>query len=363
MGRGGMASVYRAEHRVLGREVALKILHARYAEEETMVGRFINEARSLASIAHAGIVAIHDIGRTRAGDFYTVMELLEGETLGERLDEIGRLSEARTVKIARQVACALAAAHVHGVIHRDIKPDNIFLIPDAEVPGGQRVKVLDFGIAKMKEMGQSDLTAAGIVVGTPAYMAPEQCTPNAAIDGRADIYSLGALMYRMITGQKPFGASDEYELLRSHLHVVPPTPMAVGAEISPVLDAIIMKCLAKDPEGRFASMRDLAERLTELEAAVEISGPIAAPYIEQSAVLPAPQWTLTVDVPIAARTTHLLYAPREGTAVDIDLSDLDEEDGEEVTHRPPARRLLWPAAGAAVLVVVALYLSNLLGYI
>ena len=298
MGRGGMASVYRAEHRVLGREVALKILHAEYTTEDTMVNRFVHEARSMAAIEHPGILGIQDIGRTRDGDFYMVMELLKGETLGERLDEIDKLSEARALKLIRQVACALAVAHDHGVIHRDIKPDNVFLIPDSEVPGGERVKVFDFGIAKSTGIVADELTGVGIVIGTPAYMAPEQCSPNARVDGRADIYGLGGLMYRMVTGQKPFTSTNEFELLRSHRFEIPRTPIEVGASISLGLEAVIMRCLAKDPADRFQSMYELAEQLAELESKVEISGPMSAPYLEQpfSPAL-AERKTTPMDIP------------------------------------------------------------------
>ena len=330
-----MASVYRAEHRVLGREVALKILHARYAKEETMVNRFVNEARSMASIEHPGILAIQDIGKSRDGDFYTVMELLRGGTLGQRLHEIDRISEARTLKLARQIACALAAAHERHVIHRDIKPDNVFLVPDAEVPGGERVKVLDFGIAKVTGVVQSDLTAVGIVVGTPAYMAPEQCTPNADVDGRADIYGLGGLMYRMVTGQKPFTSIDEYELLRSHLYAIPESPIELGSAISLAFDQTIMKCLAKEPDARYQSMHELAERLAELEAAVEISGPVAAPYIERPGPTPAAT-TVPMNVPAAAAAALQQELQNEQKArkverieltdVEIDVSDLREEE-------------------------------------
>ncbi len=339
LGRGGMASVYLAEHRVLGREVALKILHARYAEEETMVNRFVNEARSMASIEHPGILAIQDIGQSRDGDFYTVMELLRGETLGERLDKLERISEARTLKLARQIACALGAAHDRGVIHRDIKPDNVFLVPDAEVPGGERVKVLDFGIAKVTGVVQNDLTAVGIVVGTPAYMAPEQCTPNAEVDGRADIYGLGGLMYRMVTGQKPFTSFDEYELLRSHLYATPESPIELEAPISSAFDQAIMRCLAKEPDERFQSMHELAECLSSLESVVEISGPMTAPYIQQLGPLPSAK-TVPMNVPtetVAALQQELQNKPEshwlehkverfELTEVEIDVSDLREEE-------------------------------------
>ncbi|MCG8423197.1 MAG: serine/threonine protein kinase [Proteobacteria bacterium] len=361
IGRGGMAVVYLAEHRILGNEVALKVLHARYNKQQTMVHRFVNEARTMASIRHSSIVAIHDIGRSRECDLYTVMELLRGETLGQRIERVGRLSEARTIKIARQIAAALAAAHERGAIHRDIKPNNIFLIADSEVPGGERVKVLDFGIAKRKGMGGGELTAVGVVIGTPAYMAPEQCTPNTEVDGRSDIYSLGALMYRMVTGERPFATGDEYELMWNHLHATPDTPIERGASISMALNRAIMTCLAKDPAVRFQSMHELSEHLAVVEAdAVEISGPIVPPQTMQRLPLPAPPPRpegIMVDPGSPAQASLEAY-DCGCTEVEIRVADMAEQ-----AATVPSRRahLIWSTVGGLVLAGAIIVLSTLLG--
>lgn len=334
IGRGGMAAVYRAEHRVLGHSVAFKLLHPMLSRQPTMTKRFINEACSMAAIAHPGIVAIHDIGRTEDGRMYTVMEMLHGETLGERLDRDGVLDEAQTLSIARQIASALGAAHDNGIVHRDIKPDNIFLAVDPELPSGERAKVLDFGIAKITtdEAKVENLTAVGVVVGTPSYMSPEQCVPNSLVDGRADIYSLGALMFRMLTGERLFRSTDEIAMIHSHRHANPPHPRERGADISAGFETAIMICLSKDPAQRFRSMHELASRLAALE--IELAYARLTPahddaddtFLEPQRVLalplPAPLSKSTSDT-IARPNAVAKSQPIEYTEVEIDVAEFE----------------------------------------
>ena len=261
IGSGGMARVHEARHRFLGHRVAIKLLYPEYCGDRQLVRRFCNEGRAAAAIEHPGVVRYFDVGRTPAGDVYLVMELLVGESLHRRLER-GRLSEAAAVGIGRQIAAAAAAAHAHGLVHRDIKPENVFLVLDPEVPGGERVKVLDFGIAK--RMLRED-TSPGVVVGTPAYMAPEQCQPGMPVDGRADVYGLGALLHRMVTGQPLFESANDVGLMCQQVHDAPPTPRALGVPVSDALERLLATCLAKHPDDRFPSMAALADMLSALE--------------------------------------------------------------------------------------------------
>jgi serine/threonine protein kinase len=260
IGSGGMARVYEARHRFLGHRVAIKLLYPEHCSDRHLVRRFCNEGRAAAAIEHPGIVRYFDVGRTAEGDVYLVMELLVGESLHRRLMR-GRLPEAAAVAVGRQIASAMAAAHAHGLVHRDIKPENVFLLLDPEVPGGERVKVLDFGIAKRTLRAD---TSPGIVVGTPAYMAPEQCQPGMPVDGRADVYGLGALLHRMVTGQPLFESANDVGLMCQQVHDTPPTLRALGIPVSDAFDRLVATCLAKDPGDRFPSMAALADMLVAL---------------------------------------------------------------------------------------------------
>jgi serine/threonine-protein kinase len=267
LGVGGMGQVFVAEHGILGHEVAIKILHGRYLEDDEMRARFLNEARAVAKLKHPSIVDLFDFGYLEDGTGYIIMELLSGQSLRERLGA-GPLAIDEATELARQVAAALGAAHDQGVVHRDLKPDNIFLVADSEATGGQRAVVLDFGLAKQVavETTDTELTNSGFVVGTPAYMSPEQCRGVRDLDGRSDIYALGAVIYRMCTGKRPFDADSPGELLGQHLYVEPTRPRTLRPEITRELEDIILRCLAKQPEERFADARELAESLSKLGA-------------------------------------------------------------------------------------------------
>jgi serine/threonine protein kinase len=207
LGEGGMGVVYLAEHPVIGKKVALKAIHPELSRNAEVVSRFIQEAKSVNQIGHEHIVDIADFGTTPGGEFYFIMEYLQGEALSDRLKREGRLDPTRAMVIGAQIADALDASHEHGIIHRDLKPENIFLVSR----GGSKdfVKVLDFGLAKLTDTEEkvSHKTRAGTVMGTPYYMAPEQCEGKAEIDPRADIYSLGVLMFEMLTGKVPPAAT------------------------------------------------------------------------------------------------------------------------------------------------------------
>jgi len=211
LGAGGVGVVYRAEDTLLGRTTAVKMLHRELCTDQEVVQRFFNEARAESAMRHLGIVDIYAFGHHTDGAAFMVMEYLEGESLRERLSRLGVLSIPQAITIAGQVASALSAAHDHQIVHRDLKPDNVFLIADADMPGGERIKLLDFGIAKLAADETSAFrTRTGVIMGTPAYMAPEQCAGVTEIDRRADLYALGCTLYQMLCGRAPFeGAAGE----------------------------------------------------------------------------------------------------------------------------------------------------------
>ena len=261
IGEGGMGRVYRVRHRRLGRAFALKALRADLARDPILTERFIQEARAAAVVTHPNVVQINDFGTLTSGQPYFVMELLEGRTLTRILREEGPIEPGRCVTIARQIAEALAAAHAMGVIHRDLKPDNVILIR----PTGAHmtVKVLDFGLAKVAV--SSRLTRPGVVFGTPHYMSPEQASGE-PFDHRVDIYALGIMMFEMVTGRVPFEADTYMGVLSKHIYAAPPKPREYHAPAGalPGFEEIIAGCLAKNPVDRLPSMTDLARKLNTL---------------------------------------------------------------------------------------------------
>jgi serine/threonine-protein kinase len=264
LGEGGMGAVYLAEHPGIGRRVAVKVLHKQYSGDEQLLGRLLNEARAANAIRHPNIIEILDSGMRQDGVPYLVMELLEGESLGQRLRGTGRLPIRDAIEFTLQTASALGAAHKKGIVHRDLKPDNLFIVgnnPDESArltPSGpaERMKVLDFGIAKlqMPQPGDSVKTRTGTLMGTPIYMSPEQCRGTKTVDHRSDVYSLGVIFYEMLVGQPPFVSDGFGELVNMHLNVPPQSPRSHRAEISEQLDSIVLKMLAKNPEDRYPDM-------------------------------------------------------------------------------------------------------------
>jgi serine/threonine-protein kinase len=264
LGEGGMGVVYVAEHPLIGRKAAVKQLLPEYCNNKRIVDRFFNEARAATMIQHAGIVQIFDFGYTEDGSAYIVMEFLEGEGLQARVDRMGRLPADQVLRFSRQAAGALGAAHDAGIIHRDLKPDNIHIVPDREITGGERVKVLDFGIAKLTGTSSgpgSHKTRTGAMMGSPMYMSPEQCRGAGEVDARADIYSLGCVMYHIATGRTPFEAEGVGEIIAKHIYEEPAPPRSHAPEVSPELEAIILEAIAKDPTARYQSMQELVDAI------------------------------------------------------------------------------------------------------
>jgi len=271
-----MGTVYLAEHPMIGKRVAVKMLRPDLGTDPGLVSRFFQEAKAVNEIRHPNIVDISDFGHTSDGIVYFVMELMEGQSLRDRLTASGPMPIDVAVTFARQVIDALAAAHRVGIVHRDLKPDNIFLVADAQVPGGFRAKLFDFGVAKLlgdkqKQVGHK--TIDGAVVGTPFYMSPEQALCH-DVGTAADVYAMGVVMYEMVTGTVPFRSEQLVLLLNAILKQPAPPPSRSRPETPPWLDRLILRCLEKDQEARPRSMEEVSAILSAGNA--EMSGGEAA---------------------------------------------------------------------------------------
>lgn len=266
LGEGGMGAVYLARQDVIEQTVALKVLHANAAESQEIVQRFYREAKVISMLTHPNIVRVFIFGRSEDNLLYLVMEYVKGRELRDELDRRGRLDELLAIKIMKQSCSALAEAHDLGIIHRDLKPDNILL---TEFRGEENfVKILDFGIAKINDPDggpQQQLTQAGIVYGTPEYISPEQAQAL-ELDARTDIYSMGCILYELITGQTPFSDKNPVTTLTKHVFEKPPTPNQIlPGQVAPTMEKIIMKALEKKPEDRYGSAMELFEALVGRE--------------------------------------------------------------------------------------------------
>ena len=262
---GGMGSVYQAEHAALGRPCALKVLHGSVLKRDAnSIDRFLREARAAARIKHANIVDVFDFGYLADGRPYFVMELLAGSSLGAVIDG-GALAPAQAVMFARQLCEALAVAHDHGVIHADVTPSNVFVIAD------DRVKLVDFGLAELRDPDAAREAASDYVLGTPCYISPEQIRGMPA-DERSDQYSLGIVLFEMVTGKTPFYDSDVRALCLKHLHEPVPDLHSKFGALPDELHRIVSRCLAKSPAARYSSMRALLMDLDEAAKLVERRG-------------------------------------------------------------------------------------------
>jgi serine/threonine-protein kinase len=269
LGVGSMGIVYVARHLAVGKRVALKVLREHLLQDQEVGRRFAAEATAATAIGNAHIVDTLDYGTLPNGCAYIAMEFLEGQTVTEALRAQKSLPIERLLRIARQVAVALGAAHDAGIIHRDLKPDNVFLVEQSGAP--DFVKILDFGIAKFGG-GQNKLTHAGAVFGTPHYMAPEQALGRVT-DARTDLYALGVIMYEMAAGRVPFDGDNPISVLTQHA-TEPPPPLGKRARGLPRrFEAMVMRCLAKEPEERFASMVELVKEIDKVSAGVELPAP------------------------------------------------------------------------------------------
>jgi serine/threonine-protein kinase len=276
VGLGGMGAVYRAEHVGMGRVVAVKILRPELGGRAEAIERFTREAQASARVAHKNVCAVSDFGVRDDGTLYLVMEFLRGETLRERLDRAGRLPWPSAVTIARRVARGLAHAHGEGVVHRDIKPENIFLVDDDDDP--DFAKIVDFVIARSLESDDGRVTQAGFVVGTPAYLSPEQAL-GGDVDHRCDLYSLCIVLYEMLTGRTPFGDRPPVAMLTAHAVVDVPAfaEVAPDLDLPPLIELIVRRGLAKDRAERQADAATLTAALDEVRGRPSTEHPAARP--------------------------------------------------------------------------------------
>jgi serine/threonine-protein kinase len=294
VGAGAMGSVYEGVQEGLGRKVAIKLLHGNLAFDQDAIARFQREAQAAAALGHPNIVQVIDFQWPQGEPPFLVMEHLTGQTLAEAIHTAGRLDAVRTARVAAQIASALTAAHGAGIIHRDIKPDNVFLV---SVPGvGEVAKVLDFGIAKLDRRGDAQLTSDGTMLGSPAYMAPEQAR-GGAIDPRADIFALGSTMYRALSGRLPFEAPSLNAMLFAiaEQHAPPLAQVAPGVDARIV--AIVERAMQKDPAARFQSAAEMRSALESFANA-----PVASPSFTPAPPY-APNASMMVAQPAPARNS------------------------------------------------------------
>jgi serine/threonine protein kinase len=266
LGEGGMGTVYLARRLHIGDQVAIKVLHQNYVLEGSALERFRREARSAAMIHHANVVTIHDFNEGQSGSApaYIVMELVRGISLRDLLHRERRLSPTRAVLLMRDICAGVGAAHRQGIVHRDLKPDNVIVVESDVAGESETAKVVDFGIAKLREVTpELSLTGTGAFLGTPYYMSPEQCRGE-ELDARADVYSLGAMLYEMLSGVLPFNATSIGGLIAKHLNEEPPA-LSPSLEIPPALEAVCRRALSKNPQDRPADAISLRQ---EIQAAL-----------------------------------------------------------------------------------------------
>ncbi len=296
LGRGGMGTVYLAEHPAIGSRVAVKFLHEDMASDPALVSRFYDEARAVNLVGHENIVGIYDLSVVPPSRYYFVMEYLEGATL-QALLQAGPIDRRVALDVLLQTCDALHCAHECGVVHRDLKPENVFLV--RRRGKSHFVKLVDFGIAKLRGAGIPGRTQAGYIIGTPEYMAPEQCD-DGVIDARTDVYSLGVIAFELATGRLPFTGRTVAQLLLAHLRERPPRPSDLAA-VDPRLEAAILRALEKDPAARFPDMASFAAALRGVPGTRTIVLPPAereaAPAAEPTAPSPPEEERLPVPAP------------------------------------------------------------------
>jgi len=306
--RGGMGSVYLGKHILMDKTVAIKVLRPSLAMDDDVVRRFSREAKAASRISHPHAVSVNDFGESEDGVVFLVMEYLDGRTLKEIVRSQGPMQLERVVEIVRQVSGALDAAHEQGVVHRDLKSDNIML---SKATGGEWAKVLDFGIAKIQQSNShdDDITAANLVIGTPQYMSPEQCSHSGAIDARSDIYSLGIIIYEMLAGNVPFTGESPTAIMMKQVQDPPPSILEARSDLPVSLSSVIAKALAKDPADRYATAGDLSQALADAYVIGESGELFAAPAtVPMAAVVPSDDDEATLVRPRVSEPAPL-YTP------------------------------------------------------
>src|ERR1051325_6317917 len=290
LGAGGMGAVYRAHRLLIGDEGAGKILHPQHVSEPQATERFRREAQAAARLKHPNAVSIYDFGVTSDGLVYLVMELVEGQSLREIIKQQGPLTPSAAAEVINQVCAALDEAHRQQIVHRDLKPDNIV------------VKVLDFGIAKLRDLTAGNLTQTGSVMGTPHYMSPEQCLGE-ELDSRSDIYSLGIVLYEMLIGVVPFNSPTSTAVVVQHVNQAPPSLRAMNLSISPAVETVVLHALAKKREDRPQTAAALAGELNAAVSAVSSASPFASTQAGAPSFAPTPSPSFSTNQPSAQGMT------------------------------------------------------------
>ncbi len=321
LGIGGMGTVYRARHLLIDRPVAVKVLNQRFVEDEAARTRFSREARACGRLQHANAVTVTDFGQSQDGYVYLVMELLEGRTLRDVLSKEAPLDAARAVSLMLQISDAVAAAHDAGIIHRDLKPANVFIVQRADVPAV--VKVLDFGIAKLaadtlEDDDRMTLTQVGAMIGTPRYMSPEQCD-GVELTPAADVYSLGVILYEMLTGSVPFSGSTPLAIAMKHTTELPRSPREIVSSIPVPLEELVLHTLEKDPQSRPANANEFRRELlqTAERLGLEHAAIASGPNIEalRSAGTESPSGRLVIDISRLRESMAATPEPTELTVI------------------------------------------------
>jgi serine/threonine protein kinase len=349
LGEGGFGEVYLVENPLIQRRAAVKVLHTALAQDAGLVRRFLNEARAASAIRHPNIIDVLDAGGTADGTPYILMEFLEGVSLQRRLADVGRLALPQVLDIATQAGSALSAAHAAGIVHRDLKPENLFLVPDPSAPGRERVKVLDFGIAKIKHgssSGGTIKTRTGIIMGSPAYMSPEQCKDSADVDLRSDVYSFATILYEMLAGRTPYVAASGTEMLVMHLTATPPPFRDLSADVPAHVEAAIMRALARARDDRFASVSSFLDALQARAVGGTLDLRQAEPLKKQPATHAKPESHLEGTVAPASATT---FSRATGEVV-------AEDYGDQLFAIKRSRRWLPFAVGAVLVAGLGLFL-------
>src|SRR5215510_6011058 len=284
LGVGGMGTVYRAGRLLIGDRVAVKVLHPDQMADPQAVERFRREAQTAARMKHPNVVTVYDFGVPREGLNYQVMELAEGDRLRSLVERQGMLAETAAAEIILQVCAALDEAHRQGIVHRDIKPENILV---QTIPGGLQVKLLDFGIAALRDIKAGRLTRTGGVVGTPHYMSPEQCLGE-ELDGRSDIYSLGIVLFEMLTGVVPFDSPTTTAIVVKHVNDPPPPPRTLNPKISRAVESVALRALEKCRDARPQTAGEMAKELIAAAGSARAGSPHPTKVVALGAVTPAP---------------------------------------------------------------------------
>src|SRR5262247_3777290 len=329
IGVGGMGTVYRAIRLLIGDCAAVKVLHPDQMSDPQAVERFRREAQTAARLKHPNVVAVYDFGISSEGLNYQVMELAEGESLRSLVERQGTLAETAAAEIIRQVCAALDEAHRQGIVHRDIKPENILV---QTIPGGLQVKVLDFGIAALNDVEPGRLTRTGALVGTPQYMSPKHCLGE-ELDGRSDIYSLGIVLFEMLTGVVPFDSPTTTAIVIKHVNDPPPPPRTLNPKISPAVESVVLRALEKRRDSRPKTAGEMARELIAAAGSARACSPHPTKVVAPGAVTSAP-----IATPILEEV--VVYESNGSLALLF---------GEVSTYKGSSRRLVLAVFGALLL--------------